>query len=91
MAGRLARDAPHLDGTEPIGVWFDVAWATYADLLKDLDRDHLDAIDNAWEETVAEYDTTQPTMENWGTSDKAQEAQAALMAMVGGMPPMGEG
>lgn len=86
MAGRLARDAPHLDGSEPIGVWFDVAWSVYADLLKDLDRDHLDAIEDTWEDTLSKGDPANPTPEEWGTSERAQQGQAAMFAMVGGMP-----
>ena len=89
MAGRLVREAPHLDGTEPIGVWCDAVWSIYADILKDLDREHLDVIEDAWEDITADYDTSQPTAETWGTSEKAQAAQAALLARVGGMPGMG--
>lgn len=90
MAGRIARDAPHLDGTEPIAVWFDVAWATYADLLATLDQDHLDVIEETWGKVSADHDTENPTMETWGTSEEAQAGQAALMAMLGGMPGMGD-
>lgn len=89
MAGRIARDAPHLDGSEPIGMWVDVAWATHADLLLTLDRERLDLIEEAWEDLTADYDTSKPTMETWGNSPQAQEAQAALLALVGGMPGMG--
>jgi hypothetical protein len=89
MAGRLARDAPHLDGTEPIAVWFDVAWATYADLLTNIDQDQLDFMTERWEEIGADHDLDQPTMDTWGTSERAQHGQAALMAMLGGPGAMG--
>lgn len=85
MAGRLARDAPHLDGSEPIAVWFDVAWATYADLIASLDQRHLSAIEDAWEEVA--FAPEKQTMETWGASETAQQGQASLMAMLGGMPP----
>lgn len=90
MAGRLARDASHLDGSEPIGVWFDVAWATYADLISELDRDMFDHIKDRWDDLSAELDENgKPTPESWGASESAQQGQAALMAMFGGSPDMG--
>lgn len=87
MSGQMAATAPHLDGTEDIGVWFDVAWATYANMLVSLDRDKLDALEQTWDELAAELSADgRPTPETWGASEKAQQGQAAMMAMFGGGP-----
>lgn len=92
MTGSLARDASHLDGSEDIGVWFDVAWATYLDLSVRLAGAGIKsaAIDDAYDDLAAETDENgQPTPEQWGASEKAQRGQAALMSMFGGSPDMG--
>lgn len=93
MAGLIARDAPHLDGSEDIGVWFDVAWAAYLDVSLRLGTAGIqsEVIDDVWEELAAETDANgQPTPEQWGASEKAQRGQAALMAMFGASPDMGD-
>jgi hypothetical protein len=90
MAGQIAATAPHLDGTESIGVWFDVAWAAYVEIMLKLTPDALDAIENVWDELDDATDENgKPTPEEWGASAKAQQGQAALMAMFGGAPDMG--
>lgn len=90
MAGRIAATAPHLDGRESIGVWFDVAWAAYVEVSLKLDRDRLDAIEEMWDGLSAKLDDNgKPTPEEWGTSQQAQQGQAALMSMFGGAPDMG--
>jgi hypothetical protein len=94
MAGLIARDAPHLDGSEDIGVWFDVAWAAYLDISIRLGQAgvQLDTITDIFEELGAETDENgQPTPEQWGASEKAQRGQASLMAMFGASPDMGMG
>jgi hypothetical protein len=89
MAGRIARDAPHLDGSEDIGVWFDVAWSVYTDMAMTLDRDRLDHLEELWDTLRSASTDGQPTPEEWGASEKAQRGQAAMMSMFGGDPNMG--
>lgn len=89
MAGRIARDAPHLDGSEDIGVWFDVAWSVYTDMAMQIDRDRMDHLDELWRQLNSASDDGMPTAEEWGTSEQAQRGQAALMSMLGGSPSMG--
>ncbi len=90
MAGQIVTSAPHLDGSESIGVWVDVAWHAYVELMLKLDKDSLAHIETVWDELddVLTEDG-KPTPEEWGASAKAQQGQAALMAMFGGSPDMG--
>lgn len=85
MSGLLVRNAPHLDGTEPIGVWYDAAFSCYVEMALQIDRDKLDALDELQTSLEAENDDGKPTMETWGTSEQAQRGQAAMLAMVGGL------
>lgn len=92
MAGHIAATAPHLDGSEDIGVWFDVAWASYMHVSIQLGMTgaKTDAIDEVWDafaEPIGEQ--AGPTPETWGTSAEAQQGQAAFMAMFGGGGGMG--
>lgn len=92
MAGHIAASAPHLDGSESIGVWFDVAWASYlhVGMQMGVAGAKAEAIEDAWEDLAAELDENgQPTPETWGTSTRAQQGQADLMAMFGASPDMG--
>jgi hypothetical protein len=90
MAGQIAVSAPHLDGTESIGVWFDVAWHAYVELMLKLDPQSLEHIETVWDELDDQLTPDgKPTPEEWGTSTKAQAGQANLMAMFGGSPDMG--
>lgn len=89
MAGRIAMAAPHLDGSEDVGVWFDVAWHAYLTMAIELAAVDPDAIDEMWTSLLSESEDGQPTPEEWGTSERAQKGQAALMAMFGGSPDMG--
>lgn len=87
MAGQLAIRAPHLDGSEPIGLWFDAAWAVYGDFLMDVDSQRLDVLDEAMtgllepdvDQDGAPTGADAPTMETWGADPAAQASQAALM------------
>jgi len=90
MAGQITASAPHLDGSESIGVWFDLAWSVYVDIMLRLDTNSLEHIEGVWEDLAAELDENgKPRPEDWGTSEKAQQGQAAMMAMFGGGPEMG--
>lgn len=92
MAGRLAREAPHLDGSEPIGVWFDAAWATYLDVQLAMGQVGVEEekLQEAYESLGEPLDDNgQPTPETWGTSTQAQQGQAAMFAMFGATPDMG--
>lgn len=92
MAGHIAATAPHLDGSEDIGVWFDVAWAAYLHICLQMGAVgvQLDTIDELWDGLAADVDENgKPRPEEWGTSEKAQRDQANLMAMFGGGPGMG--
>lgn len=92
MAGRITADAPHLDGTEPIGVWFDVAWAAYMEIILKMGAVGVqqEVLDDLWGELAAELTPDgQPTPESWGTSQQAQQGQAAMFAMFGATPDMG--
>jgi hypothetical protein len=89
MAGQLAIRAPHLDGTEPIKVWFAAAWAVYVDFMLAARDGHMDAIDDAMN-TLTEPNPDQagadgPTMDTWGADAEAQAAQAQWMASMSGM------
>ena len=85
MAGQLATHAPHLDGSEDVGVWFDAAWSLYLDLMIRLGEIGLEPIDDMYEELCSVDEPGQPTAETWGTSEKAQRGQEAMFAMLGGM------
>lgn len=92
MAGHIAATAPHLDGSESIGVWFDVAWASYMHVSMQLGMTgaKTEAVDEVWEQFAEETDENgKPTPETWGTSEKAQQGQAAFMAMFGAGPDTG--
>lgn len=90
MAGHIATTAPHLDGSEPIGVWFDVAWACYVEMMLKLDSHALEHIETVWDELAMKLtEDGKPTPEEWGASPQAQAGQASLMAMFGGSPDMG--
>jgi hypothetical protein len=91
MSGQIASSAPHLDGSESIGVWFDVAWAAYVHVMLTLDKQALEHIEGVWDDLAAELDENgKPTPETWGASPQAQAGQASLMAMFGGSPDMGD-
>ena len=92
MSGHMAATAPHLDGSEDIGVWFDVAWASFMHVSMQAGGSgaSMDAIDDAYEglsERLTE--DGKPTPEEWGTSEAAQRGQAAMFAMFGATPDMG--
>lgn len=96
MAGQLTLRAPHLDGSEPIAVWFEVAWALYSDFALTHGRDGVEALDSLMD-TLNELgdddpDTADgPTMETWGADPEAQAAQADLMRTLSaqGLGPAG--
>lgn len=92
MTGHVAATAPHLDGSEDIGVWFDVAWAAYMHVALTLGTAGVkqEAVDDIWEGLTEKLDDNgQPTPETWGTSESAQRGQAAMFAMFGASPDMG--
>jgi hypothetical protein len=90
MAAQIVSTAPHLDGSESIGVWVDVAWHAYVEFMLKFDRDSMDHIEKVWDELGMELtEDGKPTPEQWGASAEAQAGQAALMAMFGGPAPMG--
>jgi hypothetical protein len=91
MSGLLIRHAPHLDGTESIGVWFDVAWSVYLEAGVFMSKfGGVDVLDDLWEDLDSQIsEDGKPTPEEWGTSEKAQRGQDALMSMLGGMGGMG--
>lgn len=86
MTGQLTLRAPHLDGTEPIAVWFAAAWALYADFAVTHGRDGVEALDSLMDSLCepGEDDpdgvaAAGPTMETWGADEEAQAAQAEFM------------
>lgn len=92
MAGHIAATAPHLDGSEDIGVWFDVAWASFMHIS--LQMGTAGAKEEALQDTFTDLgreldENGMPRPEDWGTSEAAQRGQANLMAMFGGAPDMG--
>jgi hypothetical protein len=90
MSGLIVRHAPHLDGSEPIGVWLDVAWSVYLDMgvMASKFRDGTTSVTELWESFLYEGDDGKPSPEQWGSSESAQRGQAAMMAMFGGSPDM---
>ena len=90
MSAQIVSTAPHLDGSESIGVWVDVAWHAYVELMLKFDKQSLEHVESVWDELAAELDENgKPTPETWGASPQAQAGQASLMAMFGGSPDMG--
>lgn len=89
MSGLIVRHAPHLDGSESIGVWVDVAWSVYLEIgiAAGKFRDGTDSVNELWESMSSEVtEDGKPSPREWGASERAQRGQEALMSMFGGGP-----
>lgn len=71
----------------PAGVWSDAVWAAWVDLMVRIDgQERLDALQETWDGLYEPLDAfgEGPSMDDWGTSTAAQQAQQDLMAMFPG-------